>query len=1477
MTKTVSNINFIGEAIFPTGTTFNDTEIGGLSAIAYDPTNNIYYALSDDRGNRADSVPARFYTVEIDLSNGSLDNNDVTFTDVTTLSQPNGNPFPSNNIDPEGISFLSSGSLYISSEGAAQANNIVNPFVNQFSLTGQQLNELTIPDKFLPIFDGNDQESGVRNNLAFESLTLTPDEKYLYTAVENALIQDGVKSSLEDESASRILQFNLTTGQPEKEYLYFTDPIPNDSNPAGGSADNGLVELLALDNTGTFLALERSFASGVGNNLRLYEVNLQGATEINEFDTLAVDPSNPNDGLYDVDAEAQKRLLLDFADLGIGLDNSEGMSFGSTLPNGNPSLIVVSDNNFSASQKTQFLAFELDLDSLPVVTASVETPSEIRFGGTNNPDPNDAPDADDPAIYVHPTDSSLSFVITSLKNGGLAVYELQGSELQKITPPNIRYNNVDLVYGFDLNGVSVDLAVFSDRANDTLAIYQIDPNTRQLSDITAPDILETIFGVDDGEATAYGLATYTSLVSGEEYVFVSQADGNQIAQLALKATASGKITAEIVRILNVPIPNGADVEDAQVEGMVVDRELGYLYLGQEGFGIWKYEAEPNGSNQGIIVDTVTDINPNGNLVADVEGLTIYYGEDGKGYLFASSQGNNRFSIYDRGGSNSYLRNFVVDEGNTIDGVEESDGADIINVSLGEQFPKGVLVVQDGSNEPQVVFQDPEDGEIQNFNTNFKYVDLEDLGTTLPLLELNTDGYDPRNPLPNSLINGVGSGDTSQNQTVLWARSTFKGDLTFEYSTDADFTTIIGTETATVTDANLPVKVTIANLTPNTTYYYKATDAAGDTARGQFITAADAGIKNGLTFGVSGDWRGELAPYPIIKNAAEENLGFFVLHGDTIYADIPSDAVKNPDGTRKNQAETLEEYRAKHSEVYSDRLGVNTLADLRAATSIFATIDDHEVINDFAGGADASTDPRFPETEGLINDTELYENGLQAFQEYNPIEDKFYGDVGDERFNGERKLYRYQNFGDDAAVMIVDTRSFRDQALEPPADFTDPAQVAQVLIDSLSLERTLLGEVQLNDLKQDLLKAQRQGITWKFVMIAEPIQNIFPGINTDAYEGYAQERTELLKFINDNQIDNVVFVAADVHTTFVNNLTYQEVPFGEQIPTKAWEITTGAVAFDQPTGEFLGELFTEGNPQQQAFYNALPIAPDPDDIVNDKDDFVKLAVNQTLLEPLGFDPLGLNNNLPQAEKLIDAQLIQGDYFVGHTYGWTKFEIDPDTQQLRVITYGIEGYSEEELLDNPDLIIDQTPQIVSEFIVNPTPPKLVSGTPGDDVFDTAFPDEKQFVGNNQILFAGSGDDYVDVTYAVGGNTIRLASGNDILFAGTDDRIDGGNGDDLFFLGSAGGNSRVTGGSGADQFWITEDDELLPANPNIIGDYKASEGDLIGFLATSLSWESRGMDWSYRQSGANTIIEAFDKDVAILNGINAITLTEGNFVFA
>ena len=343
---TVTKVDFLGQATLPTGFSFQKTVVGGLSGITYDPDHKVYYAISDDRSEKA---PARFYTLKIDLSQELLKDNGVALGDVTTLLNEANQPFAADSLDPEGIALTSQGTVFISSEGDAE--RLIKPFIKEFALSsGRQLRTLPVPEKFLPVAS---RKRGIRNNLAFESLTIAPNQKHLFTATENALIQDGPSSAPGTSSRCRILQYNLLTNQLEQEFLYLTQPVATLLN-LPGSFSSGLVDLLAIDNQGHFLSLERSF-NGLGVTIRLFEVSVKGADNIRGIGSLnAVNISNIK--------PVQKKLLLDFQKLQLSkgpLDNIEGLTFGPQLADGQQSLIVVSDNNFNSAQRTQILAFKI--------------------------------------------------------------------------------------------------------------------------------------------------------------------------------------------------------------------------------------------------------------------------------------------------------------------------------------------------------------------------------------------------------------------------------------------------------------------------------------------------------------------------------------------------------------------------------------------------------------------------------------------------------------------------------------------------------------------------------------------------------------------------------------------------------------------------------------------------------------------------------------------------------------------------------------------------------------------------------------------------------------------------------------------------------------------------------------------------------------------------------------------------------------
>lgn len=337
----VASVESLGMVTFETGYQFDGMEVGGLSGIAYDAWRDVYYVVSDDD-------EAHYFTVDIDLgSDGQLDDGDVVFLDVTFLRGQRGSLLPAGTVDAESIAMANPGAILISTEGEIDSG--IDPFVGRFNPTGKLNRLLPVPDKFL--VGGSNQ---ARDNLVFESLTTTPDGHTLYTASENALLNDGPVATLTDPSPARVLQFNLNNTRPLAEYVYVVSPIPFDAIPPGGFADNGLVELQALDNQGNFLAMERSFAVGVGNTVRLFETSTADATDVSGFEVL------PGSGLY---TPMDKALVADFeVDLGLDPDNLEAMRFGPTLADGRRLLIVVSDNNFNPSQTTQFIALAVELE-----------------------------------------------------------------------------------------------------------------------------------------------------------------------------------------------------------------------------------------------------------------------------------------------------------------------------------------------------------------------------------------------------------------------------------------------------------------------------------------------------------------------------------------------------------------------------------------------------------------------------------------------------------------------------------------------------------------------------------------------------------------------------------------------------------------------------------------------------------------------------------------------------------------------------------------------------------------------------------------------------------------------------------------------------------------------------------------------------------------------------------------------------------
>lgn len=281
--------------------------------------------------------------------------------------------------------------------------------------------------------------------------------------------------------------------------------------------------------------------------------------------------------------------------------------------------------------------------------------------------------ADDPAIWIHPSNPDKSVIIGTDKKGGLATYNLNGEQLNYY--PFGDMNNCDLRTGFPINGDTIDILAASNRTLQSVSIFRIAENGEL--DSIHHRIIQSKMSDE-----VYGLCMYQSNKTGLFYVFVNGKSG-EVEQYEL-FVAENKVDAKLVRSFKL---------GTQTEGMVADDETGNLYIGEEVAGVWKFDAEPDSSAEGIYIKNSSE--ENRNIKYDVEGLAIYDTGNGNGYLLASSQGNYSYAVFERQGNNKYLGSFRITDG-IIDGVEETDGIDISNVKL-PVFPKGILVVQDGFN------------------------------------------------------------------------------------------------------------------------------------------------------------------------------------------------------------------------------------------------------------------------------------------------------------------------------------------------------------------------------------------------------------------------------------------------------------------------------------------------------------------------------------------------------------------------------------------------------------------------------------------------------------------------------------------------------------------------------------------------------------------------------------------------------------
>lgn len=348
-----STLNFVNEFVIPYNQKFQNTTVGGLSGIDYDPQQQLYYLICDDRSA---INPARFYTAKISIASKGIDT--VQFVGVHEVLRSNGDVYPGSKDepfhtpDPEAIRYnartkqlvwCSEGERRLTKEGAV----LEDPAVNIVTKDGRFVASFLLPANM----HMRAVEQGPRQNGVFEGASFNNDFKKLLVSVEEPLYEDGQRAGLRDSSGwIRIIQFDAVTREPEKQFAYRIDPVAFAPQPAGAFRINGVPDILAI-NDHQLLVLERSYSTGRrACTVKVYLAEMNGADDVSQIGSLQQLGIHP----------LKKRLLLNMDNLGIYTDNIEGVTFGPKLANGRQSLLFVADNNFSPEQITQFLLFEIE-------------------------------------------------------------------------------------------------------------------------------------------------------------------------------------------------------------------------------------------------------------------------------------------------------------------------------------------------------------------------------------------------------------------------------------------------------------------------------------------------------------------------------------------------------------------------------------------------------------------------------------------------------------------------------------------------------------------------------------------------------------------------------------------------------------------------------------------------------------------------------------------------------------------------------------------------------------------------------------------------------------------------------------------------------------------------------------------------------------------------------------------------------------
>lgn len=486
--------------------------------------------------------------------------------------------------------------------------------------------------------------------------------------------------------------------------------------------------------------------------------------------------------------------------------------------------------------------------------------------------------------------------------------------------------------------------------------------------------------------------------------------------------------------------------------------------------------------------------------------------------------------------------------------------------------------------------------------------------------------------------GVASGDMRDGGAVLWTRTREAARLVPEISATPGFESAVALPPVeTSAEGDFTAHALATRLAPGSRYYYRFRSAGAVSPAGTFRTPYAPGDHAAVRMAFSGDADWKWKPYPIAAALAQENLDFFFFLGDVVY--------ESKDYDNQEFVDDLEGYRFKYRENREPRpapsMGGVPMRGLYEAFGQYSVFDNHEIGDVSEGGG--LKDGTF------VNRSGPFVGGVRAFAEYQPVRRETVSGTGDARMDGTARFFYSVPWGANVELIVLDDRSYRDAQLEP----SDTPE-------SDDCGRVVLGAPQLRWFEQALLAAQKRGAVWKVVAISSPIQELGRlsqvGFELDGSKGWAGtyrcERSRVLKFIDDNAIDNVVFLTTDYHFTSINQLSYQTRPGDPASPRKrarnAFEIITG------PLGAVAGSPFR----------GRIPIANVGS---READKAIVTRLNEAMGKA-GLDPIGLEDDA--SDVRIDGRAATGANAAAFasfgTYSYVVLTFDQSQAHVQVKT-------------------------------------------------------------------------------------------------------------------------------------------------------------------------------------------------------------------